>query len=67
MKNSIFRKTESQVGLDFFFNSQNMEKKNKGESTTKEEQDTSPFIMLVLSIVCQMKVSKYSESVIKKG
>lgn len=55
------------MGLDFFFNSQNMGKKNKGESTTKEEQDTSPFIMLVLSIVCQMKVSKYSESVIKKG
>ena len=44
-----------------------MDKKNKGESTIKEDQDTSPFIMLVLSIVCQMKVSKYSECVIKKG
>ena len=65
LKNSIYRKTESQVGLDFFFNAQKLSKKKNGES--KEDQDTSPFIMLVLSIVCQMKVSKYSECVIKKG
>jgi len=36
-------------------------------ASAKAGDETSPFLMLVLAICCQVKVNKYSESVVRKG
>ena len=38
-------------------------KVKEGEPTGQDEE-ASPFMMMVLAIVCQVKVSKYSEFVV---
>ena len=63
LKRSIYRKVESQAGLDFMYSS-NMASDPGGMT---EAEQTSPFVMLIMAIVCQVKVSKYSDTVVKKG
>lgn len=62
LKRSLYRKVESQAGLDFMYNCE-----LGGDQGMTEGEETSPYVMLVMAIVCQVKVSKYSETVVKKG
>ena len=63
LKRSLYRKVEAQAGLDFMYNS---DVTSEPGGMTEGEQ-TSPFVMLTMAIVCQVKISKYSETVVKKG
>ena len=60
LKRSLYRKVEAQAGLDFLYNPEI-------EQGMTESEETSPYVMLVMAIVCQVRVSKYSETVVKKG
>lgn len=63
LKRSIYRKVEAQAGLDFMYSS---DMSTEPGGMTEGEQ-TSPYVMLIMAIVCQVKISKYSETVVKKG
>jgi hypothetical protein len=57
LKQSLAVKIEAQRTLDMLFTA---DSGNNGHQA-------SPYLMIVLAMVCQVKVSKYSESVVQRG
>ena len=60
LKNSLISKILALKSLDMLFS---VNQSNNNGNIGNQAQ-ASPFIMLVLAIVCQVKVSKYSERVV---
>ena len=61
LKRSLLCKIEAQTDLSVIFDT------DQTNPNAQAEDETNPFLMLVLAIVCQVKVNKYSESVVQRG
>jgi len=61
LRRSLLCKIEAQTDLSVIFDT------DQSNDNGKAGDETSPFLMLVLAIVCQVKVNKYSESVVQRG
>lgn len=80
LKKSLLRKIEAQEGLDFFYGRSKKLNRGGGAGTAEHRENLEkisgkesadelidPHVMLIMAIVCQMKVNKYSEHVVKRG
>lgn len=61
LKQSLLAKIEAQRGLDLLFGA------GVQSSDSPGSNHASPYLMAVLAMICQVKVSKLAERVVQKG